>query len=79
MAEYTEKFGTETADGWYDHAKINLGGVGDHKVTTIMAPVKLDFSQRYENGYKPLRRGNKVVYALPGGGEIELDDPGPTV
>lgn len=72
MTDYTEKFGTETADGWYDHAK--LSGPGG----TALAPVKLDFSQRFDMGYKPLRRGIKVVYALPGGGEIELDDPGPS-
>lgn len=71
MSEKSEKFGTETADGWYNHAKLSNGS------TTFLAPVKLDFSERFDAGYKPLRRDYKLVYALPGGGEIELPDNGP--
>lgn len=72
MAEQrTEKFGTETADGWYNHIKLPRG-----VEVSFLAPVKLDFSKRYDEGYKPLRRGSRVVYALPGGGEIETVDPG---
>jgi hypothetical protein len=62
MAEHTEKGGVETAAGFIPHLKIGK----------FQAPVKLDFSTRYEEGYKPLTRDGNLVYALPGGGEIAV-------
>jgi hypothetical protein len=62
----TEKYGTETADGWFNHAIVSDGS------RNYLAPIKLDFSKRYDEGYKPLRRGESLVFVLPGSREIEI-------
>lgn len=60
--EHTSKFGTKTREGFIDHRKTDEG---------IRLPVKLDFaSEKIEDTYFPLRRGGRLVYAAPGGGEI---------
>lgn len=59
---HTSKFGTNTRQGFIHHRKTESG---------IRLPVKLDFdSERIEDIYFPLRRGGRLVFALPGGGEI---------
>jgi hypothetical protein len=64
----TEKLGTETADGWINHALVNNGD------RSFLAPVKLDFSKRGDFGYTPLRRDGGLVFSLPGGGEIIIPE-----
>jgi hypothetical protein len=60
--EHTSKFGTNTRQGFIYHLKTEEG---------IRLPVKLDFnSEKIENTYFPLRKDGKLVFALPGGGEI---------
>ena len=62
MSENTSKFGTETREGFINHYKDNSGW---------RLPVKLDFnSERIDNTYFPLRREGRLVFALPGGGEM---------
>ena len=59
---HTSKFGTETREGFIRHRKTETG---------ISLPVKLDFdSEKVDNIYFPLRKGGRLVFALPGGGEI---------
>lgn len=58
----TSKFGTNTRQGFIDHRKTEDG---------LRLPVKLDFdSEKIEDTYFPLRRGGRLVFALPGGGEF---------
>lgn len=58
---------TQTLSGPIPHRIVILeGGV-------LLAPVKLVTDMRNCHGLcKPVRRRNKLVYALPGGGEVEV-------
>lgn len=61
-SEHTSKLGTDTREGFIEHQKTEGG---------LRLPVKIDFnSERIANIYFPLRREGKLVFALPGGGEI---------
>lgn len=57
--------GTETTVGFIPHATVVYGD------TVIHAPVKLDVPKRGARVLcAPLRRDDKLVYALPGGEEL---------
>lgn len=58
---------TQTLSGPIPHRiVIQDGGV-------LLAPVKLVTDMRNGHGLcEPQRRGDKLVYALPGGGEVEV-------
>jgi hypothetical protein len=59
---HTSKFGTNTRQGFIDHLVTDDG---------VRLPVKIDFdSERIEDTYFPLKRGGRLVFALPGGGEF---------
>lgn len=59
---HTSKIGTNTRQGFIHHLVTDDG---------IRLPVKLDFdSERIEDTYFPLKRGGRLVFALPGGGEF---------
>ena len=59
---HTSKVGTETRQGFIYHQKTESG---------VRPPVKLDFnSEKIDNIYFPLRKRGRLVFALPGGGEI---------
>lgn len=63
---YTQIGQTDTLDGPIPHLRIvHEGGV-------LLAPVKLVIDTRNCHGLcRPKRQGEKLVYALPGGGEME--------
>lgn len=58
---------TQTLSGPIPHRIVILeGGV-------LLAPVKLVTNMRDNHGLRdPQRRGEKLVYALPGGGEVKV-------
>lgn len=58
---------TQTLSGPIPHRIVILeGGV-------LLAPVKLVTDMRNNRGLcRPKRQGEKLVYALPGGGEVEV-------
>ena len=58
---------TQTREGPIPHRSI----ITEHGV--LLAPVKLVTDMRDNHGlHDPQRRGEKLVYALPGGGEVEV-------
>lgn len=60
--EHTSKLGTETLEGFIGHLKTGTG---------VRLPVKLDFTgEKVNDLYSPIRKGGKLAFALPGGGEI---------
>lgn len=57
---------TDTLDGTLPHLRIV------HEDGVLLAPVKLVTDTRNCHGLcEPMRRGEKLVYALPGGSEME--------
>lgn len=58
---------TQTSEGPIPHRLI----ITEQGV--LLAPVKLVTDMRDNHGlHAPQRRGDKLVYALPGGGEVEV-------
>lgn len=61
--------GTETREGYIPHLQVTTAG------GVIRAPVKIVLRKTIINGgpamaVDPVRQGDALVYALPGGGEI---------
>ena len=63
MAHKTQVGGTVTTEGWIPHLR--------HHKTNILMPVKIKQVCSEDLGETPipLRRHNRLVYALPGGRE----------
>ena len=61
---------TGTTVGLVRHMSVRMAWNGQH--VTVMAPVKLKVGDPSNGQHPPLRRGRNLVFALPGGKEMEV-------